>query len=124
VTSVHRIELPPKAGGLPEWAAASAEPPGRDGQGTLTVTVNADGTVTGSATGSLGDQDVRGIFDGDSFTARLIPKAASATAYSGTLVARRTEARAEGTLSASTGDGRTVRAGKVTLSPGGHAGSP
>jgi hypothetical protein len=115
---VHRIDLSSKVGGLPEWAGAG-NPANATGHGTLKLTAAADGTVTGTAEGSLGDQEVRGAFEGDAFTARLVPKTGDATAYAGTLTAHREASQAVGVLVASTGNGHDARAGTVTLSKSG-----
>ncbi len=110
----HRIDLPSKQGGLPQWATDD-ERRGA-GRGTLAVSAGPDGVAGGAATGPLGDQYLRGAFDGDTLAARLTPKETDATAFSGTLVAHRDGNRITGTLQAATADGSTTRAAKLTLS--------
>lgn len=109
----HHIELPPKQGGLPEWKVD--DPKRGVGNGTLTLTAQADGTVVGSSTGALGEHVVRGAFDGDAFTAQLVPKATDGSGFAGTVVGHRDEDRIVGTLQASSTDGRLARSGTVTL---------
>jgi hypothetical protein len=97
---------------LPEWKTDD----GREGvgHGKLELTASADGSVVGTATGPLGDEEVRGTADGDALTARLLPKPPGL--YGGTLVLQRKDDGWTGTLSASRSDGRVARTGAVTLS--------
>ena len=111
-SSLHRIDLPTKQGGLAEWAADD----GRRGvgSGTLSITPSADGTATGTAEGPLGSADLQGAFEGDSLSLRLVPKTEEG-AFSGVIVAHRDGDRLVGTLRASTPDGRVAREGTITL---------
>lgn len=111
-SALHRIELPTKQGGLAEWAADD----GRrgTGPGTLSITPGADGTATGTAEGPLGSADLRGAFDGDSLSLRLVPKTEEGS-FSGVIVAHRDGDRLVGTLRAATPDGRMAREGTIAL---------
>ena len=65
--------------------------------------------------GPLGHEDIRGSFDGDSLSARLIPVVGDTAAYAGTLVAHRDGDHLVGTLTAGSTDGRLARTGTLTL---------
>ena len=117
-TRSHRIDLSTKVGGLAEWAADDGKR--GSGAGTLSLVAGADGTVTGVATGPLGNVDLRGAFDGDALAVRFAPKDADDGAFSGVLVARRDGDAIAGDLNASSPDGRSARSGTVKL----HRGEP
>jgi hypothetical protein len=106
---LHRIEL--KAGGVKEWkkddgALAS-------GPGTLTLSAAPDGSVTGSAKGSLGEHQVSGRIEGETAALSLSPT--SPEGFHGVLMASKTAEGLKGTLQASSGDSLQVRKANVTL---------
>jgi hypothetical protein len=112
----HRIELAPAQGGLPEWKVD--DPKRGVGDGALSLVTDNDGSVSGTATGALGTETLRGAFDGDAFTARLIPAAGDANGFAGTLTATRAPGggdRFTGTLRAGSPDGVRARTGTFTL---------
>lgn len=116
-STAHRIDLPPGQGGLPEW---KVETKIGIGGGTLSVVALPDGSAAGSAEGPLGRQDVRGSFDGELFTARLIASSSEASSFQGTVALRRNGDWLAGELQASSTDGRNARAGTVTLTKSAH----
>jgi hypothetical protein len=111
--TAHRIVLPTDHGGIPDWKADDGK--AFVGSGTLELACGADGTVSGSARGPLGEQDVRGESTGDSLQARLVPRSGAQTAFAGTLTASRSGSDVTGDLRAASTDGRIARTGSVTL---------
>jgi hypothetical protein len=112
----HRLELPPKLGGLPVWKIDDGKRGA--GHGKIMITVQADGTVSGTATGPLGDEAVRGAIEGGAFSARLVPSSTDLPGYSGTLVGHRDGDHLTGTLAAASSDGVVAREGTLTLARG------
>ena len=106
---LFRIELP--AGNVKEWKQDDGKK--ASGDGKLSLQVNADGTVTGTSSGALGELAVSGRFDGD--RAALSLASAAADTFHGTILATQTPEGMSGTLSASSGDSLQVRRAKVTL---------
>ncbi|MGH7634766.1 MAG: hypothetical protein ACRENC_13610, partial [Gemmatimonadaceae bacterium] len=76
------------------------------------------GSLTGTATGPLGREDVRGAFDADTFAARLIPTDDQTVSYGGTIAGRRDADHVVGTLTAGSTDGHRARSGTFTLAKG------
>lgn len=76
--------------------------------------VQADGSVSGKASGPLGEQDVSGRIEGERIALRLTPT--DANGFQGVLFAAQSAAGITGWLSASTGDSLLVRRASVTLS--------
>lgn len=109
----HHIELPTNRGGIPEWKADDGK--AFVGPGTIELTCAADGIVTGSLHGALGEQEIRGASDDTSLHARLVPKSATPPGFSGTVALVRAGAEVSGDLQASTADGRVARTAAVTL---------
>jgi hypothetical protein len=107
---LFRIEL--AAGGLKEWKQDDGTL--ASGDGTLAFTVAADGTITGSAKGALGELSVSGRVEGDRAALRL--DAAEPKGFHGTILAVQNSQGMQGSLNASSGDSLQVRKGNVTLS--------
>ncbi len=107
---LHRIELP--VGGVKEWKKDDGS--AASGAGTLSLSATADGDVTGSAKGPLGEQRVSGRVEGDTLALSLIPSADDG--FRGTILAAKAPEGIKGTLQASSGDSLTVRKASVTLS--------
>lgn len=111
---LFRMEVP--AGGVKEWKTDDGAR--ASGPGELSLEVGADGTVTGSGKGALGELTVTGRFEGDRAALALAP--ATPGGFQGVLLATRTGERLEGTLSASSGDSLQVRRAAVTLTRAGQ----
>jgi hypothetical protein len=112
----HRLDLPPKLGGLPIWKIDDGKR--AVGQGKISMTVQPDGTIAGAASGPLGDQALRGAMEGDAIAAKFVPMPADLSGYAGTLVARREGDHLTGTFAAATSDGLLAREGTLTLTKG------
>ncbi len=83
------------------------------GEGKLSLQAAADGSVTGTATGALGELAVSGRVDGD--RAALTLSAASPDGFHGVILASQSPDGMKGTLNASSGDSLQVRQASVTL---------
>lgn len=83
------------------------------GEGTLSLQVAADGSVTGSAGGALGTLAVAGRVDGD--RAALTFASAEPNGFHGVILASQTPEGMKGTLNASSADSLQVRKASVTL---------
>jgi hypothetical protein len=109
----NRIDLPTNRGGIPEWKADDTK--AFTGPGTIELTCADDGSVTGTAKGALGEQEIRGEAEETSLHARLVPKSAVPPAFSGTVALSHTAAEVMGDLRASTPDGHVARTATVSL---------
>ena len=107
---LFRIELP--AGGVKEWKTDDGKQ--ASGAGELSFEVSADGTVSGTGKGALGELSVSGRIDGDRAALSLSPVAVGG--FQGVVLAARSADGLKGTLSASSGDSLQVRRADVTLS--------
>lgn len=105
-----RIELP--AGGLKEWKQDDGKK--ASGEGKLSLEAKPDGSVTGTATGALGELAVSGQVDGD--RAALTLTSAAPEGFHGVILATQAPEGMKGTLNASSGDSLQVRQAAVTLS--------
>jgi hypothetical protein len=105
-----RIELP--AGGVKEWKNDDGKK--ASGEGKLSLEAKPDGSVSGTATGALGDLTVAGQVDGD--RAALALTSAQPEGFHGVILATQTPEGMKGTLNASSGDSLQVRQAAVTLS--------
>jgi hypothetical protein len=112
---LHKLDLPTKQGGLPEWKLDDGQR--ATGSGTLSVVARDDGAASGSAEGPLGEADLRGAFGEDLLTLRFSPKEGG-DAFAGVVIARRDGERLVGTLQASTPDGHVAREGTVAFGRG------
>jgi hypothetical protein len=107
---LFRVET--AAGGVKEWKQDDGKKAA--GEGKLALEVAADGSVTGSASGALGELTVTGRVDGD--RAALTLASAEGDGFHGSILATQTPDGMKGTLSASSGDSLQVRQAAVTLS--------
>jgi hypothetical protein len=110
---LHRIET--SAGGVKEWKKDDGTQ--SSGEGKLSLEAKADGTVSGKASGALGEQSVSGRIEGESVALKLTP--ADANGFQGVILASQAPEGIKGTLSVSTGDSLVVRKADVTLSKAG-----
>lgn len=106
---LFRIET--AAGGIKAWKEDDGAK--ASGEGKLSLEASADGTVSGSASGPLGEHVVSGKVDGDRLALSLIPKEPSG--FRGIILAQQAEGGMQGTLNASTGDSLAARKASVTL---------
>ena len=106
---LFRIEVP--AGGVKEWKQDDGKK--SSGEGKLSLQAEPDRTVTGDASGALGDLRVAGHVDGDRMTLTLTPS--QNDGFHGVIVAAQTPEGMKGTLSASTADSLQARQANVTL---------
>lgn len=104
-----RIET--AAGSVKQWKDDDGSK--ASGEGKLSLEAASDGTVSGSATGPLGEHGVSGKVDGDRVALSLIP--AQHDGFRGVILASQAEGGIRGTLSASTGDSLQARRATVTL---------
>jgi hypothetical protein len=111
------IELP--IGAVASWAKDDGSK--ASGPGEVKLSVDADGLVSGSATGALGSHAVRGRVIEDSLRLELVPAEASTEALRGAGLTQREGESLKGELRASSGDSLTVRKASLTLTkqPGG-----
>ena len=106
---LFRIEL--LAGGVKEWKQDDGKR--ASGAGTLELSIAADGSVTGSASGALGKLAASGRADGDRVALSL--SSTEPEGFHGVVLASQTPEGMRGTLSASSGDSLQVRKADVTL---------
>jgi hypothetical protein len=104
-----RIET--AAGSVKQWKDDDGSQ--ASGEGKLSLEAASDGTVSGSATGPLGEHSVSGKVEGDRVALSLIP--AQPDGFRGVILASQAEGGIQGTLSASTGDSLQARRATVTL---------
>jgi hypothetical protein len=106
---LFRIET--AAGGIKAWKEDDGAK--ASGEGKLSIEASADGTVSGSASGPLGEHVVSGKVDGDRLALSLIPKEPSG--FRGVILAQQADGGMQGMLNASTGDSLAARKASVTL---------
>ena len=85
------------------------------GEGKIAVEVTGDGRVTGTVEGALGAGLVDGRLEGDTLAATIRRKDPTDNGFYGTITAKITGDKGEGTLRASRGNAGLVREGKLTL---------
>lgn len=107
---LHRVEL--ASGGVKEWKQDDGKQAA--GAGTLSLEAKGDGSVSGSASGPLGEQALSGQVEGDRVALSLT--SGEPNGFRGTLLASQVGEGMQGSLSASTGDSLSVRKASVTLS--------
>lgn len=110
---LFRVEVP--LGGAKEWKTDLGKQ--ASGEGKLSLQAAADGSVTGTSSGALGELSVVGQVDGDRATLTLAGP--QADGFHGVSLVSRTPEGMSGTLSASSGDSLQVRQAKVTLTRAG-----
>jgi hypothetical protein len=90
------------------------------GDGKITLSVAADGTVQGALAGALGDRTLRGQLSGDELRATLVTAGTDITQIqNGTLVLKREGSSFKGVLTAATGNALILREAEVTVAPAG-----
>lgn len=109
------LRLQTAAGGVKQWKDDDGAK--ASGEGKLSLEAAPDGTVTGSASGPLGEHSVAGKVDGDRLALSLIP--ADAEGFRGVILATQQDGGIKGTLNAATGDSLTARQASVTLARAG-----
>jgi hypothetical protein len=110
----HQLDVAPDAGRIRAWD----DDDGTRGTGTgvLEIAIDADGRVTGSSKGALGDLSASGAVEGESVRLRLLPRpGAPGLAFAGYMVAERNSEVLTGVLRASSGDSLLVRRAEVEL---------
>jgi len=110
---LFRLAVP--AGGVKAWKDDDGK--AASGEGKLSFDAAPDGSVTGSATGALGNLAVSGHVDGERATLWL--SSAQPAGFHGVIVASQTPDGMQGALSASSGDSLQARQAKVTISRAG-----
>ncbi len=110
---LFRVEVP--VGGVKAWKDDDGKL--ASGDGKLSLQAAADGSVSGTASGALGELSVVGHVDGDRVTLTL--HSPQPDGFHGVILATQTPEGLSGTLSASTGDSLQVRQAKVTLTRAG-----
>jgi len=111
-----RVEMSAKEGAIKEWEEDDGT--AFAGEGQLQLSVDANGNVSGKASGPLGYLLASGEVDGETLRVGLrSERPASADQIgTGTLIVDRKGDQLEGTLRASTGDSRKLRIASLTLS--------
>jgi hypothetical protein len=103
-----------KEGGPSAWEKDNGQ--SLSGPGNIEVSIDANGNVSGTMNGALGDLGLRGKIDGEDLRGILLAKTDDPTAVqNGTVVLSHEADGCKGRLSAATGDGLTMRQGEVTL---------
>lgn len=98
------------------WPAWKKDAGTRLGKGNIELVVAADGSVTGTIGGALGELDLRGRLEDGTLRAGVTPKEPDEPdAMRGTLVGTAAGAKLDATLRASSGDGLVVRTAKLGL---------
>lgn len=88
------------------------------GAGTVQLSVAADGTVTGTLKGALGDLNLSGRLDGDELRAALLPGGTDVTQIqNGFLSLKREGDGWKGQLSCASGDALLLREAQLELVP-------
>lgn len=105
------LRLETAAGGVKQWKDDDGSK--ASGDGKLSLEAASDGTVTGSATGPLGDHTVSGKIEGDRLALSLIPT--QPEGFRGVILASHSGDAIQGSLNAATGDALQARRGVVTL---------
>lgn len=108
-------KLETAAGGPKQWKEDDGST--ASGEGKLTLEAAADGTVTGTATGPLGEQAVSGKIEGEHVALALAP--ADPEGFRGVILASQKDGAIQGTLSSSRGDALLARRGSISLSRAG-----
>lgn len=111
---LHRIEM--AAGGVKEWKKDDGAQ--ASGEGKLSIEAKSDGSVSGQASGVLGEQVVSGRIEGEHVALKLTP--ARPDGFQGVILAAQAPEGIKGSLSASTGDSLVVRKASVTFSKAGQ----
>lgn len=101
-------------GAVREWAKDDGT--AASGKGTLRLTVDDSGQVSGTSEGPLGALAITGVADEDALRLSLAPSGTTdLRAFRGTLVAKSEGDAARGTLKAASGDGHVLRTATAEL---------
>jgi hypothetical protein len=109
------LRLETAAGGVKQWKEDDGSK--SSGEGKLSIQAAPDGTVSGSASGPLGEHTVAGKVEGDRVALSLIP--AQAEGFRGVILASQQGDGIQGSLNVATGDSLTARKASVTLARAG-----
>lgn len=111
-----QVQMSAEDGAVKEWGKDDAT--SFSGEGQLTLSIDASGTVNGTAKGPLGDLLASGEVDGETLRVGLRPAEPTSADQigAGTVIANRKGDRLEGELRASTGDSLKLRVASLTLS--------
>jgi hypothetical protein len=96
-----------------DWAADDGAR--STGAASASIAVDAEGRLTGTLTGALGECDISGQTDGEVIRASLVSRGGEPGAMAGTLVASLVDGELRGELRASSADARLVRFAAVVL---------
>ena len=106
----------PDSGGWSGVKWPGDDDPSGVGAGTLALQIAADGRVSGTISGALGDLTVDGMDRDGQLTAQLLPApGAPIHSFTGTLIARDDGTKVTGTMRLSDGINRLVRVADVAL---------
>ena len=109
-----RNEIEPKAAIERAWKKDDGS--SHSGPGTLSVTVDQEGTAHGTADGALGSFIVSGVASESVMNLRLIPKEGDTpSTLAGVATVTKSASGAEGMIHASSGNSLIVRQAKLTL---------
>lgn len=106
----------PKGEGAREWAGDDGG--AHAGSGSVSLVVAESGEIRGSAAGALGEHNLVGEVDGETFRVRFAPKQPGDRAFGGFTILTREGGAMKGRLQASTGDSKTVRDALISVSRG------
>jgi hypothetical protein len=103
----------------PEWKAHVKGPESTAGlgEGTLTLSVDAGGRVSGAIDGPLGPATIDGLAADRALTATIARKDPSDRGFTGTLSGTIEDAKATGTMNVTLGEASVVRTVTFSLSP-------
>ncbi len=110
------IQMTKKQGAVKAWTQDAGE--GGivgEGEGKITLKIDEGKTITGEASGPLGDMTASGQVDEEQFRVRLTPKEPGEDAFQGFFLAKKSGKGMSGRLQASTGDSLKVRDAPVKL---------
>ena len=112
---VFRLEMTAAEGAVKDWEKDDGS--ALAGEGSLKLSIAEDRSVSGEATGALGDLVAAGEIDEETLRVRLSPKSPATAEQVGraTLIAKRKGEQLEGKVRTSTGDALKVRVAQVTL---------
>lgn len=111
----YQIEAP-KGEGAREWAGDDGG--AHAGSGSISLVVAEDGEIRGNAAGALGEHNLVGEVDGETFRIRFAPKQPGDRAFGGFTILTREGSVMKGRLQASSGDSKTVRDALISVSRG------
>lgn len=103
--------------GVKEKAWTKDDGTAASGNGRIELTVDAEGTVTGKLTGSLGDAVIVGWADDTGLNATFTPpaEAGEGPRMSGTIAVQEQDGKLKGTIRGASGDAKLVRIAGIAL---------